>query len=149
MGFRFRKSIKLLPGLRVNLSKSGASLTVGKAGACVNVSARGTRATVGLPGTGLSYSTRVGKKKASARPAPAIEGTLQTVSPVRKPVSLWGILGIWCLWAMAFFPVTQKGGAYGALSLAGSIALTVLTVKWINRRRAKANACPPFSGQNS
>lgn len=148
MGFRFRKSVKLLPGLKVNVSKSGASLTIGKAGACVNVGAKGTRATVGLPGTGLSYSTRVGTRS-SSRPVPAEDAALQTVSPVRKPVSLWGRLGIWCLWAMAFFPVTQKGGAYGVLSLAGSIALTVLMVKWINRRRAKANACPPFSGQDS
>ena len=139
MGFRFRKSVKLLPGLKVNLSKSGASLTVGKAGACVNVSAKGTRATVGLPGTGLSYSTRLGKKS-SSRPAPVEDAALQAVPVVRKPVSLWGKLGIWCLWAMAFFPVTQKGDAYGALSLVGSIALTVLTVKWINRRRAKSNA---------
>jgi len=29
MGFRFRKSIKLLPGIRINLSKSGVSTSVG------------------------------------------------------------------------------------------------------------------------
>lgn len=57
MGFRFRRSIRIFPGLRINLGKRGASLSVGGHGATVNLSARGTRTTVGLPGTGLSYST--------------------------------------------------------------------------------------------
>jgi len=56
MGFRFRRSIRLLPGLRVNLGKKGASLSVGGRGATLNWSAKGTRTTVGLPGTGLSYT---------------------------------------------------------------------------------------------
>jgi Protein of unknown function (DUF4236) len=59
VGFRFRRSIRLLPGLRVNLSKSGTSVSLGGHGATVNVSKRGTRATVGLPGTGISYSQNV------------------------------------------------------------------------------------------
>lgn len=56
MGFRFRKSISIIPGVRVNLSKSGVSTSVGKPGATVNFSTRGTRTTIGLPGTGVSYS---------------------------------------------------------------------------------------------
>ncbi|MBQ9406141.1 MAG: DUF4236 domain-containing protein [Desulfovibrio sp.] len=56
MGLRFHKKLKIFPGLSVNLSKSGMSLTVGKPGACLNLSKRGSRMTVGLPGTGLSYS---------------------------------------------------------------------------------------------
>lgn len=57
MGFRFRRSIRLLPGVRVNLSRRGASLSVGRPGASVNVNERGVQTTVGLPGSGLSYST--------------------------------------------------------------------------------------------
>ena len=59
MGFRFRRSIKILPGVRLNLSKSGISTSVGKPGATLNFSSRGTKATVGLPGTGLSYSEKL------------------------------------------------------------------------------------------
>lgn len=69
MGFRFRKSFKIAPGVRVNLSKRGASVSAGKPGATVNVSSKGTRATVGLPGTGISYS----EKLTSAASAPADE----------------------------------------------------------------------------
>ena len=56
MGFRFRKSIKLIPGVRLNLGLKGASLSVGGRGLTYNVGAKGTRVTAGLPGTGLSYS---------------------------------------------------------------------------------------------
>ena len=68
MGFRFRKSFKVLPGVRINLSKSGASATFGKAGAVVNVSDKGIRETVGVPGTGISYSEPISTGSASSRP---------------------------------------------------------------------------------
>lgn len=57
MGFRFRKSIKIIPGVRLNLGKSGSSLSFGGKGFTVNVNKKGTRTTVGLLGTGLSHST--------------------------------------------------------------------------------------------
>ena len=59
MGFRFRKSIKLFPGVRINLSATGVSASIGKPGATVNISERGTRGTVGIPGTGISYSEKL------------------------------------------------------------------------------------------
>lgn len=66
MGFRFRKSIKLMPGVRVNLGKKGASLSLGGRGATVNVSSKGTRTTVGIPGTGLSH-TSYSRRKSKSR----------------------------------------------------------------------------------
>ena len=59
MGFRFRKSIKLFPGVRLNLSKTGISASVGRPGATINLSERGTHGTVGIPGTGISYSEKL------------------------------------------------------------------------------------------
>ncbi|MBN8890405.1 MAG: hypothetical protein ABS99_06070 [Acetobacteraceae bacterium SCN 69-10] len=57
MGLRLRKSIRLLPGLRVNLSKSGASVSVGGRGFTTNFGRNGARTTIGLPGSGVSYTT--------------------------------------------------------------------------------------------
>jgi hypothetical protein len=57
MGFRFRRSFRVMPGWRVNLSKSGVSSSFGSRGAWVTVGPRGTRTTLGIPGTGLSYTT--------------------------------------------------------------------------------------------
>ncbi len=55
MGFRFRKSFKIFPGLKLNVSKSGLGLSAGvKGSARVGVNSRGTYTSVGIPGTGIS-----------------------------------------------------------------------------------------------
>ncbi len=55
MALRFWRRFKVAPGLHVNLSKSGASLSFGPRGAKYTVGPRGTRKSVGLPGTGLFW----------------------------------------------------------------------------------------------
>jgi hypothetical protein len=56
MSFRFRRSIKILPGIRLNFGKRGISTSIGVRGAHVTFGKTGTRTTVGLPGSGLSYT---------------------------------------------------------------------------------------------
>ena len=56
MSIRFYKRVSIIPGLRVNLSRSGASVSVGHRGAWVTMGSKGTRATVGLPGSGLFWT---------------------------------------------------------------------------------------------
>ena len=58
MALRFQKRIKIMPGVRVNLSKKGISASVGKPGATVNLNKDGLQGTAGVPGTGLSYRSR-------------------------------------------------------------------------------------------
>ena len=60
MGLRFRKSLRILPGLRLNLSKRGLSATLGRRGASLNLGRRGPVANIGIPGTGLSYRKKLG-----------------------------------------------------------------------------------------
>src|SRR5262245_27605249 len=59
MGMRFRKSVKLAPGVRMNLSKSGFSWTLGPRGASVGVGRHGVYGNVGIPGTGISARNRL------------------------------------------------------------------------------------------
>lgn len=56
MGFRFQKRIRILPGVHINLSKTGISTSVGGNGLTVNLRGDKVKGTVGLPGTGMSYS---------------------------------------------------------------------------------------------
>ena len=70
MGLRFRRRIRVLPGLHVNLSKTGVSASVGRRGASITLGKRGAQANLGLPGTGLSYATRLGKRKTQTEHAP-------------------------------------------------------------------------------
>ena len=55
--FRFRKQINVLPGVHVNLSKTGVSTSVGGKGATFNIGHGKKNVTLGIPGTGLSYRT--------------------------------------------------------------------------------------------
>jgi hypothetical protein len=59
-GLRFRKSIGVLPGVKLNISKTGVSTSLGGHGATVNVGSRSRTATFGIPGTGLSYRMPLG-----------------------------------------------------------------------------------------
>lgn len=59
MGLRFRKSIKIIPGVRLNVGLRRASLSVGGRGLTYNIGSKGSRVTVGIPGSGLSYSSSV------------------------------------------------------------------------------------------
>ena len=58
MGFRFHKAFSLIPGVKLNMSKSGPSISVGGKGLTYNVGGKGTRTTASIPGSGMSYTTR-------------------------------------------------------------------------------------------
>jgi len=60
--FRFRKVIPLGKLFRINLSKTGTSLSVGRPGATVNVRKDRVDGTVGIPGSGLSYKERLSNR---------------------------------------------------------------------------------------
>ncbi|PKK40620.1 hypothetical protein ABB02_00069 [Clostridiaceae bacterium JG1575] len=60
MGFNYRKSISMGKGVRVNLSKSGPSVSFGLPGLRMSVNSRGrARGTASLPGTGVSYNKQI------------------------------------------------------------------------------------------
>ena len=60
--FRFRKTIPLGKFFRINISKTGASLSAGRPGATVNVRKDRVDGTVGVPGSGLSYKERLSNR---------------------------------------------------------------------------------------
>ena len=92
MGFRFRRSIRLLPGVKINLGKKGASLSVGGRGATVNFSAKGRRTTLGIPGTGISYSTYQPRTHVES-PVEESQAEIAPDSPTpAAPVGLFGAL---------------------------------------------------------
>lgn len=59
MALRFRRSIKLAPGVRMNLSGSGISWTLGSRGASIGVGKRGTYLNSGISGTGIYGRDRI------------------------------------------------------------------------------------------
>jgi Protein of unknown function (DUF4236) len=53
---RFNKRISIIPGIRVNISKLGPSVSIGTRGAWFTVGRKSHRTTLSLPGTGLSMT---------------------------------------------------------------------------------------------
>ncbi|RHP16478.1 DUF4236 domain-containing protein [Butyricicoccus sp. AF35-5AC] len=86
MGFRFRKSFKIAPGVRVNVGKKSVGISAGVKGARVSVNSSGRKTTtVGLPGTGLSYSKteKIGGSKTSIRSSSS--NNAQPIRPDLQP----------------------------------------------------------------
>ena len=90
MGFRFRKSFKIAPGVRLNIGKKSVGISAGVKGARVSVNSSGRKTTtVGLPGTGLSYSKteKIGGSKTKAAITSASDEPLDTVTRPDLPPS--------------------------------------------------------------
>ena len=85
MSLRYRKSVKIMPGLRLNLNKNSTSLSFGVPGARMSINTKGdVYRSFGIPGTGLYDVQRIsGKSRRTAaavsEPAPEqIEGHATT-----------------------------------------------------------------------
>lgn len=88
MGFRFRKSVKIAPGVKINFGKKSVGMSFGgKYGGISFNSKGGSRIRTSIPGTGLSYSTKLSSGKRST-------AKKYSVSASDKPTSLrwWYIL---------------------------------------------------------
>lgn len=70
MGWRYRKSVTLFPGVRVNFGMKSASLSLGGKGFRTTYSTTGrVTKSFGIPGTGLSYVTTSNRKKNTSSPS--------------------------------------------------------------------------------
>lgn len=100
MGWRYKRSVKLLSGLRMNVGSRGVtSFSVGGCGVTVNLSKRGTKSTYSLPGTGISYQTQTTRPhtvKPSvliSRPVAQVSGP-QTSGRPWKPYAMVGVAAL-------------------------------------------------------
>lgn len=110
MGIRFRRSKKILPGVRLNLNKDSIGLSFGVRGLRYTINSKGRRtATIGIPGTGISYSTTQNRKK---HPESTVKDNQPEVNTEEKP---------------AFMPICEisKRSSIGPSILAGIMMLWV------------------------
>lgn len=99
MGLRFRKSKKILPGVRLNLGAKSAGISFGIPGLRHTINTSGRRTTtVGIPGSGLSYSES--SKSGSSSGAPLFVPTAdRPTSPKSRGIALalcvlLGVVGV-------------------------------------------------------
>ncbi len=89
MGLRFRKSISLIPGVRLNFSKSGMSVSSGVPGFRKTINTKGqVTTTVGIPGTGLYYvdTKKTGNKQSSRNRNAQTQATFEHSQPATSYV---------------------------------------------------------------
>ncbi|RWP53370.1 DUF4236 domain-containing protein, partial [Mesorhizobium sp.] len=101
MVFRFRKSVRIAPGVRINLNAKSASVRVGPKGLGYTVSTTGKkRLSASIPGTGLSYSEVVSSKRRPVPSAPSQLVASQTKPSSKGPLALVllaiGAGLVWC-----------------------------------------------------
>ncbi|MEE0963680.1 MAG: DUF4236 domain-containing protein [Ruminococcus bromii] len=103
MGFRFRKSFKIAPGVKVNFNKKSTGITFGGKGFHYTINSKGKKTTsVGIPGTGLSYSTSSGgKSKKQTKTSQGCENVMNTTN-TQKWYQKTGYI---ILLLVLFFPV--------------------------------------------
>ncbi len=85
MGFRFRKRVRVMPGIYLNLGKNGISTTIGPRGANINIGKGGVYLNTGIPGTGLSYREKLfAGKPNNSNPALGNEEPVDAVEPIAE-----------------------------------------------------------------
>lgn len=111
MGWRFHKSKKIAPGVRINFNKKSFSVTLGDKGIHRTISSNGkTTHSIGIPGTGLYYtSTSTNSSKNSGDIENNMIGSSNSVppDPPKKKTSCLGCLGYFfvILLAIALFRI--------------------------------------------
>lgn len=80
--FNFRKRVKIAPGIKLNISKSGISASVGMKGASVTVGPKGTYVNNSIPGTGIYKRTKISGSGSATAPDP------DEIQPMPEPVTV-------------------------------------------------------------
>ncbi len=129
---RLFRRVRLAPGLTLNLTTRGASLSAGVRGAHVTVGRTGIRRTVGIPGTGVFYTSHTGLHSgihtaghfAEAKTAPP-----GGISSKNLPITLLLCLFLGPLGAHRFYVGRVVSGLL-MLLLAMSVYGAILVVIW-------------------
>lgn len=103
MGWGFRKRVKVAPGVKLNFSKSGTSVTVGGKGASVNVGKKGVYGNVGIPGTGIYNRKKLSNvtEKPKDEPEPLTGGSFVMAAIIASV-----LVGLFFAWAFGNLALT-------------------------------------------
>ena len=120
MALRFRKSFKIAPGIKLNVSKRGLGMSAGVKGARIGVNSKGTYSSYSIPGTGISSfeyhkspTTKTSGQNVTSTSTVTDDVPVRTITTKHKDNTTWWILGNGLL-LLVLFPV-------GVITTIGSI----------------------------
>lgn len=129
MGIRFRKSVNVAPGVRLNIGKKSASVSVGGKGFHTSVSTTGRRTrSVGIPGTGISHVSTSGGKRSKVEHHTGSHQKPATPLMLKVCGVIMWIIGILAL-LLAIVGFTT-GGAIGIIFLIIGIPCILFAWLW-------------------
>ena len=101
MGLRFRKSVKIAPGVKLNFGKKSVGLSVGNKYGGVSINSRtGATTRVSMPGSGFSYTKKIKINDTKSNEYPTQTLTeIEKTKEINKWTSFWlclflGIFGV-------------------------------------------------------
>jgi len=128
MSLRFRRSIKLFPGVKINIGKNSISTSIGVRGAHLTFGKSGTYIGTGIPGTGLSQRTKL-SGPSHANPVEHLESSTQNPEITNQGkhyklgVTFWLIFGTIIL---ALFQLPKVLAIYWVILLAYVIIRSII-----------------------
>ena len=151
LGLRFRKSVKIAPGVKLNIGKKSVGVSVGgKHGGVSFNSKTGARARISAPGTGLSYSTSLssGKKRNSKKVNISSNSTYKPITNKKlsdySPKSqnrfavVYIVLGILC--ALMGVGVATISILFGVILILFGVLITISGIAILKKNKTKRSA---------
>lgn len=125
MALRFRRSVKIAPGVHLNVGKKSASIRFGGKGFGITTGTAGTRVSAGIPGTGIYATQKLDGATGSRRSSAAASAVPQRTSMSLRDAAVqagpaeggFGFPGWWLTGAIVGVLGTLSG-AYAALPFA-------------------------------
>ena len=125
MAWNYRKRIKILPGVHLNVSKKGVSTTFGVRGASITTSKRGTYLNTSIPGTGIYKRQKIsgGANKAHN------DFSFNTNAMTNNNVSFMkvGLVLSWIVLIVIALLIVSQNTIIGICFISGIIVIKIVT----------------------
>lgn len=134
MGFRFRKSKKIAPGVRLNFSKKSVGVSVGnKLGGFSFNSKNGARSRVSIPGTGISYSSKIGGHTKTPNNGSPVNKEVSPKTKLQRKAIIKMVFGVIFLLG----GIGSIGGEIGAVVVGCVLGAFLFVSAYIDHRKLK------------
>jgi hypothetical protein len=145
--FRFRRRIKIAPGVHWNIGKKGSSISLGGHGFTHTVGPKASRTTIGIPGTGVSYTQVHSHSKPTASPPPPSSvpaSQLPTKSSASKFFYVFGVI-LLVIWLLGKFSEQKAPSANNVYPLGSPSP----SVSFSSSSRSSVTERPRYSAKSS